>query len=44
MPKDEWLHRVIEEVDRQYETLPDWKKAPIDSGSEESCIMEPKDE
>lgn len=44
MPVAEWLKHVINEVNEQYQTLPEWKKVPIDSGSDESCIMEPKDE
>jgi hypothetical protein len=46
----EWLKRVMEEADRQFEQLPDWKKASAeqflrtsasDDGRSSSTIREP---
>lgn len=38
----EWLKRVLDEADRQFEELPEWKKASADqflrtSESDEGC-------
>jgi hypothetical protein len=47
----EWLQRVVDEVERQYEQLPEWKrnteeaicsKYPSDEGRSGSTIQEPK--
>jgi hypothetical protein len=49
----EWLQRVVEEVDRQFQELPEWKrnteqancsKFSSDEGRSASTIQEPRSE
>jgi hypothetical protein len=36
----DWLKRVLDEADRMYEALPEWKKASADSFLQEQRIGE----